>query len=231
MDDEKLKGRIGRNIATYRKHSGLTQAGLAEKLNYSDKAVSKWERGESVPDVLTLIQLAEQFGITVNDLVMDPNELPEGDRSDLEKAMTQVSEKALKRKANKNIILGLSSLLVWFVALFFYVILATAGFEEGALGFLYAIPIDAIVMLSLRSAWRDFRWNKAYISAIVWGCLLSIHVSLLVLLHVNIWRIYLLGIPGQLAIFLWFRMFRPAKEKMNKEENHHEQTGTSEENS
>ena len=228
MEDDKLKSRIGKNIAAYRKHSGLTQAGLAEKLNYSDKAVSKWERGESVPDVLTLIQLAEQFGVTVNDLVADPDALPEGDRGNLEKAMTQVSEKALKRKANKNIILGLSSLLVWFVALFFYVILASAGFEEGALAFLYAIPADAIVMLSLRSAWRDFRWNKVYISAIVWGCLLSIHMSLLVLIGVNVWRLYLLGIPGQLAIFLWFRMFRPAKEK--KEENQNEQTGTAEEN-
>ena len=230
MEDDKLKGRIGRNIAAYRKHSGLTQAGLAEKLNYSDKAVSKWERGESVPDVLTLVQLAEQFGVTVNDLIADPDILPEGDRTNLEKAMTQVSEKALKRKANKNIILGLSSLLVWFVALFFYVILASVGFEQGALAFLYAIPADAIVMLSLRSAWRDFRWNKIYISAIVWGCLVSFHVSLLVLLHVNVWRIYLLGIPGQLAIFLWFRMFRPAKEKNPKEENQNGQEGTSEEN-
>ena len=230
MEDDKLKGRIGRNIAAYRKHSGLTQAGLAEKLNYSDKAVSKWERGESVPDVLTLVQLAEQFGVTVNDLIADPDILPEGDRTNLEKAMTQVSEKALKRKANKNIILGLSSLLVWFVALFFYVILASVGFEQGALAFLYAIPADAIVMLSLRSAWRDFRWNKIYISAIVWGCLVSFHVSLLVLLQVNVWRIYLLGIPGQLAIFLWFRMFRPAKEKNPKEENQNGQEGTSEEN-
>ena len=57
MDDEKVKKRIGANIAYYRRRAGLTQAGLAEKLNYSDKAVSKWERGDSIPDVLTLIQM------------------------------------------------------------------------------------------------------------------------------------------------------------------------------
>ena len=57
MDDEKLKYQIGTNIAGYRKLAGLTQAGLAEKLNYSDKAVSKWERGESMPDVVTLVRL------------------------------------------------------------------------------------------------------------------------------------------------------------------------------
>ena len=58
MEDDKLKKQIGANIASYRKRMRLTQAGLAEKLNYSDKAVSKWERGESAPDVQTLVQLA-----------------------------------------------------------------------------------------------------------------------------------------------------------------------------
>jgi len=74
------------------------------------------------------------------------------------------------------------------------------------------------VLLSLRSAWRDFRWNKALISAIMWGSLLSIHVSLLVFLNFNLWKLYLLGLPGQLAIFLWFRMYRPTKEKEHRHE-------------
>ena len=69
MDGEKLKIQMGNNIAAFRKQSGMTQAELADKLNYSDKAVSKWERGESMPDVLTLVQLAELFGVRMNDLV------------------------------------------------------------------------------------------------------------------------------------------------------------------
>lgn len=212
MDDEKLKQQIGANIAAYRKEAGLTQAGLAEKLNYSDKAVSKWERGESVPDVLTLMLLAEQFSVTVNDLIADPNALP-GNPGTLEKAMTQVSEKALKRKANKNVILALSSTLVWFVALLAFVILSSFDFLEpySCLLFFIAIPANAIVLLSLRSAWHDFRWNKALISIIVWGSLLSIYMVLLAAFQYNFWKIFLLGIPGQIAIFLWFRMFRPAK--------------------
>lgn len=212
MDDEKLKQQIGANIAAYRKNAGLTQAGLAEKLNYSDKAVSKWERGESVPDVLTLMLLAEQFSVTVNDLIADPNALP-GNPGTLEKAMTQVSEKALKRKANKNVILALSSTLVWFVALLAFVILSSFDFLEpySCLLFFIAIPANAIVLLSLRSAWHDFRWNKALISIIVWGSLLSIYMVLLAAFQYNFWKIFLLGIPGQIAIFLWFRMFRPAK--------------------
>ena len=214
MDDEKLKSQIGANIAAYRKRAGLTQAGLAERLNYSDKAVSKWERGESVPDVLTLVQLADQFDITVGDLLVDPNQLPEDTGSPMQQAMEQVVEKTLKKKANKSIILKLSSLLVWFVALFFYVVLSTLdiGQSWNWIFFIYAIPANAIVLLSLRSAWHDFRWNKILISTIAWGSLLSVYMTF-TFFGQNIWRIFLLGIPGQLAIWLWFRLFYPVKEK------------------
>ncbi len=210
MDGEKLKNHIGTNIAVQRKRLGLTQAELAEKLNYSDKAVSKWERGESIPDVLTLAQLAEQFDITVNDLLADPNALP-AETGAVQQAMGKVVEKTLKRKANRNIILGLSSILVWFVALFSYVVLSSCEVPHSWLAFVYAIPADCIVLLSLRSAWRDFRWNRAYISGIMWGAVLSLYLTLLILLQINVWRVFLLGIPGQAAILLWFRMFRPAK--------------------
>jgi len=219
MDDEKLKKQIGANIVSYRKRHGLTQAGLAEKLNYSDKAVSKWERGESAPDVQTLVQLAELFDVTVNELLVDPLQLPDNP-SKVEQVMGRAVEKTLKRKADKRIILMLSSILVWFVALFVFVVLSICNVPKTWVAFFYAIPIDAIVMLSLRSAWRDFRWNRALISMIMWGCLLSIFVSVLVFVDDTLWlsmlRIFLLGIPGQAAILLWFRMFRkPEKESTN----------------
>ena len=215
MNDEQLKTQIGQNISLQRKKAGLTQAGLATKLNYSDKAVSKWERGESIPDVVTLVNLAEQLEITVNDLLCDPNALPEGDACNLEKAMTKVSEKALKRKANKNVILALSSTLVWFVALFIFVVLSSFELTDpySWMIFVYAVPINAIVLLSLRSVWRDFRWNKALITIISWTGLISLHVSLLVFARLNIWKMYLLGIPGQIAIWLWFRLFSTVKEE------------------
>ena len=212
MNDEKLKRQIGDNIASYRKRLGLTQAGLAEKLNYSDKAVSKWERAESVPDVLTLAALAEVLGVTVNDLLVDPNELPE-ETGAVQQAMGRVVEKTLKRKADKRIILSLSSILVWFVALLVYVVLSSLDIPNSWLAFFYAVPANAIVLLSLRSAWHDFRWNQILISAIMWGSLASVYATLLVLGGWNVWRIFLLGLPGQAAIFLWFRLFRPVKKE------------------
>ncbi len=207
MDPENLKSQIGVNIALQRKRLGMTQLELAEKLNYSDKAVSKWERGESVPDVLTLVQLADLFEIPVNQLLEDPNALP-GNPGKLEKAMTQVSEKALKRKANKNVILGLSSTLVWFIALLVFVFISSFDLPDSWIAFFYAVPVNAIVLLSLRSAWRDYRWNRILVSIIVWGTLISLYTTFLVFLNFNMWKIFLLGIPGEIAVFLWFRLFR-----------------------
>lgn len=213
MDDEKLKKQIGANIASYRKRMRLTQVHLAQKLNYSDKAVSKWERGESVPDVQTLVQLAELFEVSVNDLLVDPNKLPENPGR-VEQVMGRAVEKTLKRKADKRIILMLSSLLVWFVALLLFVVLSSLDFSKSWLAFIYAVPVNAIVLLSLRSAWRDFRWNQILISVIVWGALVSLYITLYLFLHVNIWKLFLLGIPGQTAVLLWFRLYR----KVPKEE-------------
>ena len=215
MNDEELKAILGANIASYRKRQRLTQAGLAEQLNYSDKAVSKWERGESLPDVLTLMQLADLFGVSIDELLVDPKRLPEQTGVVVGK-MEKAVEKTLKRKANKNSILGLSSLIVWFVATLIFVVVSSLDIPNSWMAFLYAVPATAVVMLCLRSAWRDFRWNQTLVSVIIWGVLLSVYLSLLVFLKVNVWKLFLLGIPGQLAVFFWFRLFR----KHPREEHH-----------
>lgn len=167
-------------------------------------------------DAQTLVLLSEQFGVTVNDLLTDPNALPEQTGA-YQQAMGKVVEKTLKRKADKRIILGLSSILVWFVALFIYVVVSSVDVPNSWLAFFFAVPANAIVLLSLRSAWHDFRWNRILISTIMWGSLLSVYMTLLILCRINVWRMFLLGIPGQAAVLLWFRMFRHDKQK---EENH-----------
>ena len=199
MNDEELKRQIGNNIVLCRKRMQLTQAGLAEKLNYSDKAVSKWERGESMPDVLTLMQLARVLGVTVDDLLSeDVKEI-------------RLPAQVEKPKANKTIISMLSSLIIWFVALLIYVVLASIAIPKSWIAFIYAVPINAILLLSLFSAWRIFKLNYVYISLIAWGVLFSLYISILVFFNENVWRIFLLGIPGQLAITLWFHIYRTNK--------------------
>lgn len=203
MDSEKLKLQIGNNIAAFRKQCAMTQAELAEKLNYSDKAVSKWERGESVPDVMTLAQIAELFGVGMDALV--------GSASAVVSVKKEVT--VPKKRVNKNVIQMLVSILVWFVALFVYVVLSSMDLPKSWIGFFYAVPVNAIVLLSLRSAWHKYSWNFILVSLIVWGSLLSFYMTMLVFTGFNIWKLFLLGILGQAAVWLWFRMFRGPKEE------------------
>lgn len=191
MNSENLKIIIGNNIAVYRKRAGMTQADLAQKLNFTDKAVSKWERGDSVPDVATLVALAELFDITVNDLLVESEILP----------LEPVPE---KRRANKCVIQILVSLLVWFVALLTYVVLDSIGVTRSWLGFFYAVPVNALVLLCLRSAWRKYNLNHLLISVMVWGTLISLYFSMLIFTKHNLWKMFLLGFLGQAAVTAWF---------------------------
>ena len=197
------KKTLGAMIAELRKAQGMTQLELAEKMGVTDKAVSKWERGESIPDVMTMVQLAELFGISLDDLT--------GRTAPAESASKPQEQPC--RSVNKPVIEMLVSLLVWFVALFINVVLSSLDVSRSWLGFVYAVPANAIVLLSLRSAWRRYNWNLVLVSLIVWGSLVSFYVTMLIFLEVNIWKLFLLGVLGQAAVFLWFRMFRSPKEE------------------
>ena len=212
MNNEELKIRVGANIARLRKSRGLTQAELAERINYSDKAVSKWERAESLPDVLTLICLAEQLGTDMNTLTglqpanPEPVSIPE--------PASVPEQPPVKKKptADRGVIQKLSSILVWVVALFLYMVLDEFGVKNLWLLFVVAIPANAIVLLSLRSAWKLYGMNRFLISVIMWGFLLVIYLLLLLTAKVNVWKILPMGLLGQAAIILWFKMFRSEKE-------------------
>ncbi len=202
MDGEHLKYQIGSNIAQVRKKCGMTQAELGEKIGFSDKAVSKWERAESVPDVLTLVELSRVFGVTVDALVADKAPEPAG-------IQKQTPPKL------KTGVLVLSSLLVWFVALLTNVVLSGVGVPKSWVAFVYALPVNAIVLLCLRCAFGRKNWNYALVSLIVWGCLVSLYVSLAVFAGVYVWKLFLMGLLGQAAITLWFWMLRPQQEARN----------------
>lgn len=198
MTNEELKIQLGSSIANLRREAGLTQAELAEKLCYSDKAVSKWERGESLPDVLTLMQLCEVLGTDLNTVAGFTQPAPPAAQP----------PKKCRRLADHGVIQKLSSILVWFVALFIYVVADAFGAKDPWMIYVAALPANAIVLLSLRSAWHVYNWNKALISLIMWGSLVLIFLLMLLSWQVNVWRIFLLGALGQAAIILWFKLFQ-----------------------
>ena len=64
-----INEKIAKNLAYYRTAAGPTQAELAQKINYSDKSISKWELGGGIPDVYILMQLADLYGVSLDALV------------------------------------------------------------------------------------------------------------------------------------------------------------------
>ena len=101
INEEQFKAIVAKNLANYRKINNLTQLVVGGGVSYSDKAISKWERGESLPDLYTLQKIADLYGITINDLVYEKQEI--------------IKPKIIK-KTNHLFVTLLSCILVWFIA-------------------------------------------------------------------------------------------------------------------
>lgn len=195
MHLDTLNKTIAKNLSELRRAHGITQLQLAEKLNYSDKAVSKWERGESVPDISVLKQLSDIYGITVDYLLSDTHEQ---DRSD--------DTVRIIRK-NRFIITLLAASVVWLIATLAHVIITMLLGETGYnwLAYIVAIPVSCIVLIVFNSIWGRSKWNFAIITVLVWSVLLTLFLALRI---ERIWLIFVLGIPAQIIIILWSHIKR-----------------------
>lgn len=187
---------IARNIVNLRRKNGMTQLELAEKLNYTDKAVSKWERGESIPDVAVLKTIADLFGVTVDYLLTAEH-----------KTTVPVLSRLESTLRSHRVITGLSILLVALLATLIFVILDLLPGERGGawLSFIWAVPVGSVVWLVFNSIWFNRHLNYLIISILVWSTLAATHITAL-FFGVNIWLIYVLGVPGQAIILLWSKM-------------------------
>lgn len=189
---EDLKHIIAHNLSELRRSASMTQIDLAERLHYSDKAVSKWERGESIPDVGVLKEIADLFGVTVDYLLTEEHTAP---REDVPAG----------RQHRRAVVTLLSVALVWLIATVVFVILGMVlpGLLGEWLAFVYAVPVSAIVLLVFNSLWGRRRRNYGIVSVLVWGLLLS---AFLTYPRGMMWMIFLLGIPAQIIIWLWSRL-------------------------
>lgn len=196
-----IKDNLAKNLINYRKSALLTQAELAEKLNYSDKAVSKWERGESVPDLYVLKQLADFYGVKIDTLISEPkNNKP------------QIHKNISKKRA---IICLCCTGLVWLISILCFTMLGIIfpNITCAWLSFIYALPITSIILLVLTAVWHKKTTTTIIISILIWTTILSIYLSLINFITFstpNLWMIFLIGIPIQLLAIFWF-MYRKVK--------------------
>ena len=193
---------LAKNLAYYRKASGLTQLELAEKFNYSDKSVSKWERGEGFPDVFVLKSLADFYGISVDDFYLEEK-----------KKITSQTHSLTKQFYIKSLSVAIGWLVTLIVFLSLLIFLPNAAFKPW-LNFIYGALIMGIILL----VW-DFIYHHRFLrvidtSIVIWTSLLSIYLTILVVLgpQHNYPLIFLIGIPLEILEILWF-LFRRNKKK------------------
>lgn len=196
---EDIKSNVAKNITELRILNNMTQMELAEKLNYSDKTISKWERAESSPDISVLVEMADLFGVTLDYLVRTEN---------VEEAVSKrkTKEVTFNRRAVSYIAEGGG----WIIAIFAFIIttLITNQMSFQWLYFVYALPVVLIVKLIFNSIWFNPRHNYLIISALMWSIFVAIHITFLYF-KVNVSLIYLLGVAGQIVIILCSYINKP----------------------
>ena len=208
MEELELKKIIAKNIVAYRKQARMTQAELAAKINYSDKNVSKWERAEGVPDVLVLYELAELYGVTVNDFLTEHVDEP-----------PKKEKKTKSFWAKRWLITLLSAGLVFLVATVITVIWLLVdpftSFPIAKFTYLAAVPVALIVVLVFSCIWGKLWQRCLVVSALVWTlCVLT--QLILGLALSNAWLIYLVGAVLQVLVVLWYLLAFFRKKGKNK---------------
>lgn len=194
---EELKLVVASNLIKLRQESGMTQSELGAQLNYSDKTVSKWERGESVPDAYVLTRLAELYGTTVDALLrgdepwMDPVEKQRRD------------ERETAPKFSSTVVTLVAIMGIWTMAVVMFVIFWVAMDLLLWQIFACAVPISLITLLVLNSIWNKGRRNIIIVMSLV-ACVVAL--VYLFLLKSNPWQLFLILIPAEIVVYLSFQI-------------------------
>lgn len=204
---DNLKQIIAQNLVKYRKQAKLTQLELAEKLMYSDKNISKWERAEAVPDVVVLKTIADMYGITVNDFLTESNQVVSLESNKKPESKSKVMNR-------KQILITLLSVsLVWLVATVSFGVMVNIPTAQPYAwwSFIVALPLSMVIALVFTSTWCTNLANCIVVGFLIWLTALAIYVCVRV---PNIWLIFIVAIPLQILDILWF-VFRKVNKNLN----------------
>lgn len=192
---------VAHNLAELRKSRGITQGELAAKFSYSDKSVSKWEHGETLPDIDVLKQLCDFYGVNLDYLVTEHDPLEK-----------KKAKRKRERVANKWVIVGLSVSVVWLLGIVAYItgqiILGDVVWPmRGWICYIWPIPASFVVMLVFNGLWGRSLWRTWLAVALTWSTIGCLYVTLGLFLPDmagwQLWPMFLIGIPLTVAAILW----------------------------
>jgi len=191
-----IRDTIAKNIYELRSNMKITQSQLAESLNYSDKAVSKWERGESVPDVSVLKQIADFFGVTVDYLLCD-------EHSEAESARARYGYNMRMKK--RITVTALAFSVVWLLATVIFVEMNVV-FKDLPIPpwliFIYAVPISALILRIFNAVWGFRSMGFIFDTVALWTTLLSVYLTSILVFSWNFWLVFIIGVPLEVIILL-----------------------------
>ena len=202
VQSEDLKEVIAANLVHLRQEAGLTQLQLAELLNYSDKAVSKWERGESVPDLRVLIKLADLYHISLDDIVRSKPEKRLMPRLNLQKKHVLITLLSV----------GLVGVIATAVFMIFFYITPLRNYAY--LSYVCAPLVASVVFTVFSALWYRRLTLAIAASLVLWSIILIVHVFLRLFTSIPVWPFYLVAGGMQILIAGWFvlrKLYKPDK--------------------
>ena len=186
---------IAENLISLRKKNCLTQSEMADKLNYSDNAISRWERAEVTPSVETLEQIAKLFEVPLTSLF---------EKNVVEK----VTKDNKKQLINKLAVTLIFMSLAWFLATIVYVYAEVLFKVNFWTVFVWAVPASCLILYPFNNYWGRHVWKFVILSVFVWSILACVYLQFF---DYNMWLIFIIGIPLQVGLSIW--AFIKPKEK------------------
>ena len=207
MTLEDMKLVVASKLIKLRQRAGMTQAELGEKLNYSDKTISKWERAESIPDVYVLSQIAQIYGVTVDGLLSEGEPWMDPVRRERE------AEKAAAPKFSSTVVTCVAIAGIWTMAVLMFVIFWLTLDVIVWQIFAAAVPVSLIVLLVLNTLWNRGRRNMILVMLLV-ACVVAL--VYLFLLPFNPWQVFLVLVPAEVLVVLCFHIRLPERKRHEK---------------
>lgn len=190
QEDKDIKQIVAKNLANLRKNKKITQTELAEQFGYSDKAISKWENGDTLPDIQTLYQLCEFYNVTLDFLVSEQS---------FDEKIKYINHLNKRVIINNSLIELLYCSFVWILAVIIYVYLYTFSEINYWQIFIWALPATTIVMLLFTKVWKQKLYTFIVRSLFFWTLVTACYIQFI---EYNIWPLFFLMIPIQVALIL-----------------------------
>ena len=190
MDIVEMRSNVAQNIYYLRTANNMTQSELGEKLNYSDKAISKWERAEGMPDAFVLHNIGKLFGVSVDYLL--------NAHSEQDKKVDTKPARSLKKQIAGTVLWGIIAVAVLLIVVL-YLSIGNIYWQIAV----YSLPITFIVQIVLSAVWWRGKGSFIYTSLLVWSIIANIYVALF---DNNYWQLFIIGVPAQFIVFFSYRM-------------------------